>query len=67
MPSIFKRDGAWVVKWRDGAGRWRQERTDFPTKLQATVYALGLESRGAYQRAGLTPMREPVRMTFGAK
>ncbi len=65
MPSIFKRDGAWVVKWRDGAGRWRQERTDFPTKLQATNYALGLESRGAYQRAGLTPMREPVRMTFG--
>ncbi len=65
MPSVFKRDGAWVVKWRDGAGRWRQERTDFPTKLQATNYALGLESRGAYQRAGLTPLREPVRMTFG--
>lgn len=47
MPSIFKRDGARVVKWRDGADRWRQERTDFPTKLQATNDALGLESKEA--------------------
>ena len=27
MSSVFKREGAWVVKWRDAAGRWRQQRT----------------------------------------
>ena len=24
MASVFNRDGAWVVKWKDGANRWRE-------------------------------------------
>jgi len=64
MASIFRREGSWVVKWKDGAGRWRQERTAFPTKLAAQEYGRELDRKATFQRAGLEPMAAPVSMTF---
>jgi len=65
VASIFKRDGAWVVKWKNGAGRWVQRRTTCATKLEAQGLARELERKAEYQREGLEPIEKPVSLTFG--
>ena len=46
--GVFKRDGGWVIKWKDGAGRWRQQRTSSATKAEARELARELERRGEF-------------------
>jgi integrase len=65
MASVFKREEVWVVKWRNAAGRWRQERTSCDTKAEARAYARQLEHRADLQRKGLAPLDGPASMTFG--
>ncbi len=65
MASIFKRDGSWVVKWKNGAGRWVQRRTNCATKLAAQELARELERKAEFQRLGLEPIEVPVSLTFG--
>jgi len=65
MASVFKRDDTWVVKWKDGAGRWRQQRTDFHTRLEAVEYGRELDRKATFQRAGLEPLERPPALTFG--
>ncbi len=43
MASVFQRDGGYVVKWRDAAGRWRMHRTTCETKLEAKRLGADLE------------------------
>ena len=64
MPSVFKRDDVWVVKWRNAAGRWKQERTQCETKAEAKAYARQREHRADQQRGGLAPVDAPTTMTF---
>jgi integrase len=65
MGSIFRRNDVWVVKWKNAAGRWCQERTNCATKAEARVYAQRLEHRAEEQRHGLVPREAPSAMTFG--
>ena len=53
MGSVFKRDDAWVVKWRDNSGRWKQQRTTCATKAEAKLFVRDLEMKAERQRAGL--------------
>jgi integrase len=66
MPSVFKRDGLYVIKWRDSTGRWRTKRTNFSAKAEAARFALELEHHADRQRQGLevTPGAS-AKMTFG--
>ncbi len=69
MATVFKRsDGpkaSWVVKWKNAAGNWRQERTECETKAEAKAYARQLEHRADQQRNGLTPVDALTTLTFG--
>ncbi|MGV3625828.1 MAG: tyrosine-type recombinase/integrase [Archangium sp.] len=65
MASVFKRNDVWVVKWKNAAGNWRQERTRCATKAAAKLYAAQLEHRAELQRHGLQPLDAPSAMTFG--
>lgn len=69
MATVFKRtDGprvVWVVKWKNAAGRWVQERTNCATKAEAREYARELERRADHQRHGLAPADAPSAITFG--
>ncbi len=56
MASIYKRDGAWVVKWKDGLGVWRVKRTACVTKAHAKRLAADLERKGERQAEGLEPL-----------
>ncbi len=56
MASVFKRDGVWIAKWRDAAGRWRQERTACATKEEAKRFARDLEVQVERQVHGLEPL-----------
>ncbi len=62
MAWVFKRDGSWVIKWMDGAGRYRQRRTDCKTRLEAMAQKLALKAE--YQRAGIEPTEGPSRISF---
>ena len=66
MGSVFKRDEVWVVKWQDGSGRWRQQRTTCATKAEAKLFVRDLEMKSERQRAGLEalPTDSGIR-TFG--
>jgi integrase len=63
--SVFKRDGAWVVKFKNHAGRWQQQRTRCATKHEAKLYLHQLEHRAEQQRMGLVPLEAPKSLTFG--
>lgn len=56
MASDFHEDGGWVVKWKDGSGRWRKRRTDCATKTEAKRLAADLERQGERQALGLDPL-----------
>ena len=63
--SKFKRNGRWVVEWKDSAGNWRQERTKCRTKLEADEYLRDIEMRAQNERRGLQPVHKPSTMSFG--
>ena len=63
--SVFKRDGGWVIKWKDGAGRWRQQRTNSATKAEAQELEPGVARKAEFQRSGVEPMNRAVHLTFG--
>ena len=50
MASVFKRDGFYVVKWKDASGRWRQKRTHCVTKDEAKRFVHDLEHMAERQR-----------------
>jgi integrase len=64
MAYVFKRDGSWVIKWLDGAGRYRQKRTTCKTRLEAKALAHQIAIKAEYQRVGLEPIEGPSRITF---
>jgi len=65
MASVFRWKGAWNIKWRDGAGRWRSKRTACVTKLEAKQLARDLERKAERQRAGVEPLpSEAPKWTF---
>ncbi len=67
MATVFERDGVWIAKWRDAAGRWRQKRTSCVTKSEARRFAEDLERKGERQREGLEPLPSNAPpMTFAA-
>src|SRR5512141_232551 len=66
MGWAFQREGSWVVKWKNGAGEWRDRRTQSPTKAQARELLRELERKAEFQRVGLAPIDRPSSMTFGA-
>src|SRR5487761_2167119 len=67
MASAFKRDGKWVAKYRDAAGKKRQVRTEFSTKAPALQLACELEEKARRQRGGLEPLPDgSAPLTFGA-
>ena len=35
MPSVWKEDGKWIVRWKNAAGRRKTERTQCATKAEA--------------------------------
>jgi integrase len=65
MASIFRRGDAWVIKWKNGAGRWVQLRTTCRTKLETQELARELERKAEFQRLGLEAVDRPTTMTFG--
>src|SRR3954469_6643100 len=56
MANVFERDGVWIAKWQDAAGRWRQKRTSCATKGEARRLAEDLARKAERQREGLEPM-----------
>ena len=58
--SLFKRDGGWVIKWKDGAGRWRQQRTNSATKAEAQELERGVARKAELQRVRSTVANRKV-------
>jgi integrase len=56
MGSVFKRDGTWLVKFKDGGGAWVQERTRAQSKTEAKALLLEFERKAERQRHGLEPL-----------
>ncbi|MCA3011411.1 MAG: site-specific integrase, partial [Myxococcaceae bacterium] len=65
MATVFRERDAWVVKFKNAAGRWQKRRTDCGTKAEAKLYAQQLEHRAERQRNGLEPLEPTVSLTFG--
>ncbi len=66
MASVFQRYDVWFVKWKDGAGQWKSQRTTCQTKAEAKRFARDLETKAERQRAGLEALPEASRFkTFG--
>lgn len=66
MASVFKRNGYYVVKWKNSVGRQQTQRTRFVTKPEARLYAMDLEHQAQRQRAGLAPtLKKSELQTFG--
>lgn len=64
MPSVFLRDGGYVVKWRDAAGLWRTKRTTCDTKAEARRLAADLERQAERQSLGLEARPTDTSMTL---
>jgi excisionase family DNA binding protein len=61
----YKRDGVWVIRWQDAAGRWHQKRTKCATKDQAKRLLDDLERQAERLRLGLeTQVAAAPKMTF---
>ena len=65
MATPYKREGRWIVQWKDSAGTWRQERTKCRNKLEAGEYLRQLENQAQNERRGLQPIHKPSTMNFG--
>jgi len=55
MGSEYRRDGKWVVSWKDAAGAWRERRTSCRTKVEARRFREDLERQAERQHLGLEP------------
>ncbi len=64
MASVFREDGGWRIKWRDGAGQWRTKRSSCATKLEAKRLAADLERQGERQREGLEALPSDSTLTL---
>jgi hypothetical protein len=58
MGSVFKRDGIWLLKFKDGGDTWVQERTKAQSKTEAKALLVELERRAERQRHGLEPLTQ---------
>ena len=56
MACVYERDGVWVLRWKDGAGRWRERRSKAVTKTEANRLASDLERKAERQQLGLEPL-----------
>ena len=65
MASVSKEEGAWVVRWKNAAGRWQRKRTECATKAEAKAFARQLETHADLQRLGVEPVERPSELTFG--
>src|SRR5262245_12277351 len=66
MASVFKKQGRWWVRFKDGTGRWRDISTKVDTKTAAKQMAKELEIKAERQRRGLEPLHDlNRRVTFG--
>ena len=65
MASVFGREGGWVVKWKDGAGKWRTRRTNCATKAEAKRMAADLERQADRQQLGLDARPSDSTMKLG--
>ena len=66
MASVYRKNGRWYARYKDGAGRWRDTATACLSKQEAKGLARELEQRADRQRRGLEPLEdEAQRMTFG--
>jgi integrase len=63
MAEPFKRDGSWVVPYRDWQGGWHQLRTSAKTKEQARRVRDDLERKAERQRLGLEPLPSDLPVT----
>ncbi len=63
--GVFRRDGRWVIEWKDGAGKGRQRRTQCSTKLEARALLTALQRKSEYQRLGIESIDAPTRLAFG--
>jgi integrase len=56
MSSVYKRGDSWVVRWKDGAGKWREKRSEVSTRADAQRLADDLSRKAERQRLGLEPL-----------
>ena len=59
MAEPFKRDGVWLVPWKNHKGRWKQERTKAKTKAEARRIRNDLERQAERQRLGSMNISSP--------
>ena len=64
MATVYNEDGGWVVKFKDGAGRWRKRRTTCATKGEAKRLAADLERTAERQQLGLEARPTDSTMTL---
>src|SRR5260370_39987578 len=66
MASIYRKNAKWYVRFKDGAGRWRDTATKAGLKTEAKELAKELERQAERQRRGLEPLPgKEQSMTFG--
>src|SRR3954467_15106421 len=64
MGSVFQREGAWVVKWRDATGAWCMKRTTWATKAEAKGLASDLKRAAERRQLGLEARPADSTMTL---
>jgi len=66
MASVYRKNGKWYVRFKDGTGRWRDTSTKAELKTEAKELAKELERKAERQRRGLEPLpTEEQSVTFG--
>jgi len=66
MASVYRKNGKWYVRFKDGMGRWRDTATTAGLKTEAKELAKDLERKAERQQRGLEPLPAEVQsMTFG--
>ncbi len=66
MASVYRKNAKWYVRFKDGAGRWRDTATKASLKTEAKELAKELERKAERQRRGLEPLPgKEQSMTFG--
>src|SRR5215472_17027506 len=66
MASVYRKNGKWYVRFKDGMGRWRDTSTTAALKTEAKELAKELERKAERQRRGLEPLpADEQSITFG--
>src|SRR5712692_5601865 len=66
MASVYRKNAKWYVRFKDGAGRWRDTATKASLKTEAKQLAKELERKAERQRRGLEPLPgKDQSLTFG--